>query len=108
MTSACSSPIWAKNVIGKRSNTLAAKVDAGEPLHIMPKYTGMYPFSAQSAWDILDPDGAYNTFPYYEALNERLGKKPLFEEYRKIDKPMLAIIGAEDEYMTSAGDAKAR
>ena len=84
----------------------AAKIDAGDPLHIMPKYSGMYPFSAQSARDILDPDGAYNTFPYYESLNERLGSKPLFKEYRQIDKPVLAIIGAEDEYMDTAGGAE--
>lgn len=84
----------------------AAKVDAGDPLHTMPKYSGMYPFSAQSARDILDPEGAYNTFPYYETSRERLGKKPPFEEYRKIDKPTLVIIGAADEYMDTAGGAE--
>lgn len=84
----------------------AAKVDAGDPLHTMPKYSGMYPFSARSARDILDPDGAYNTFPYYESLHERLGGKPLFGEYRKIDKPTLVIIGGEDEYMHTAGGAE--
>jgi pimeloyl-ACP methyl ester carboxylesterase len=82
----------------------ARKIDK-DPLHIMPKYTGMYPFSVQAAWDILNPDGAYNTFPYYECLNERLGSKPLFEEYRKIDKKTLVIIGQGDEYMHTAGDA---
>ncbi len=84
----------------------AAKIDAGDPTHIMPRYSGMYPFSAQSAHDILNPEGAHNTFPYYEAQHERLGNKSLFNEYRKIDKPMLAIIGKEDEYMTSAGGAE--
>ena len=84
----------------------AAKVDNGQPLHTMPKYSDMYPLSAQSARDILDPDGAYNTFPYYEALHERLGNKPLFTEYRKIDKPTLVIIGEEDEFMHTAGGAE--
>jgi pimeloyl-ACP methyl ester carboxylesterase len=84
----------------------AAKVDSDDPLHVMPKYTGMHPFSAQSARDILDSDGAYNTFPYYEALHERLGNKPLFYEYHQIDRPTLAIIGQEDEYMDSAGGAE--
>lgn len=83
----------------------AAKKLNDDPLHIMPKYTGMYPFSAQSAWDIMNPDGDYNTFPYYEALNERLGSKPLFDEYRRIDKPSLVIIGELDEYAYTAGDA---
>ena len=84
----------------------ASKVDVGDPLHTMPKYTGMYPFSAQSARDILDPDGAYNTFPYYETLHEKLGEKPLFKEYQKIDKPTLVIIGQEDEFMDTAGNAE--
>jgi len=72
-------------------------------LDIMPKYSGMYPFSAQSAWDILSPDGAYNTFPFYEQTQERLGSKQLFKEYSAIKLPTLVIIGAEDEYMTTAG-----
>lgn len=76
-----------------------------DPFKTMPKYTGMYPFSVQSAWDILDPDGAYNTFPFYEAVHERIGKKPLFEEYRKIDRPTLIIIGGQDEYAERFGGA---
>jgi pimeloyl-ACP methyl ester carboxylesterase len=83
----------------------AARTVENEPLPIMPKYTGMHPFSAQAAWDILNPDGDYNTFPYYEQLQERLGKKPLFEEYKQLDRPTLVIIGADDEYMHTAGDA---
>ncbi len=77
-----------------------------DPLRTMPKYTGMHPFSVQAAWDILNPDGDYNTFPYYEITQERLGEKPLFKEYRSIDKPTLVIMGAEDEYTRTAGDAE--
>ncbi|HXR49643.1 MAG TPA: alpha/beta hydrolase [Verrucomicrobiae bacterium] len=83
----------------------ARAVSEGDPLKTMPKYTGMYPFSAQSAWDILNPDGDYNTFPYYEFTTERLGQKQLFEEYQKINRPTLVIIGEHDEYMTTAGSA---
>ncbi len=85
----------------------AHAVSNGEELKIMPQYTGMHPFSARSAWDILNPDGAYNTFPYYEYGHERLGEKPLFEEYRQIDKPTLVIIGEQDEFMTTAGGPQA-
>lgn len=88
-----------------RALKYAAAAIESDPFKVMPKYTGMYPFSAQSAWDILNPDGAYNTFPYYESRLERLGSKPLFEEYRQIDRPTLVVIGAEDEYMQPAGDA---
>ncbi len=79
----------------------AAKFAKTDPLKVMPKYTGMYPYSTQSAWDVLNPDGDYNTFPFYEATHERLGKKPLFEEYKKIDRSTLVIWGEEDEYMAA-------
>lgn len=83
----------------------AAKQVALDPYKVMPRYTGMYPFSVQSARDILDPDGAYNTFPYYEAVHDRIGRKPLFEEYKKIDRPTLVIIGGHDEYTEHVGGA---
>ncbi|HEY5152387.1 MAG TPA: alpha/beta hydrolase [Candidatus Saccharimonadales bacterium] len=85
----------------------AARFADTEPFRIMPKYTGMYPFSARSAWDILNPDGDYNTFPFYEAKTERLGKKPLFAEYQKIDLPTLVILGEYDEYTATAGGTQA-
>lgn len=83
----------------------AAKFSKTDPLKTMPKYTGMYPFSAQSAWDILNPDGDYNTFPFYEATHGRIGKKRLFDEYRQIDVPTLVIWGKEDEYTEPFGGA---
>jgi alpha-beta hydrolase superfamily lysophospholipase len=75
----------------------------GKPLHIMPKYTGMYPFSAQAAADIMDPEGDYNTFPFYETTTQRIGHKPLFKEYSGIDRPTLVVLGDQDEYTTTAG-----
>jgi pimeloyl-ACP methyl ester carboxylesterase len=84
-----------------------AKISAGEGLRIMPKYTGMHPFSAQSALDILDPEGDYSTFPYYELKSERLGKKKLFKEYAGIGKPLLAIYGELDEFCEHVGGAAA-
>jgi len=75
----------------------------GQSLHIMPQSSGMHPFSAQATADILDPDGDYNTFPYYEATTERVGHKPLFKEYRSIDRPTLVILGEQEEMMSTAG-----
>lgn len=85
----------------------AAKHVDADPLKTMPRYTGMYPFSAQSARDILNPDGAYNTFPFYEAVRGRIGQKRLFDEYRKIDRPTLVIFGDADEYTKHVGGATA-
>ena len=96
--------------LGEKRYWAALKYAAGQleaaPLRPMPKYTGMWPFSAQSAWDILNPDGHYNTFPYYEVQHERLGSKPLFAEFKQITVPAHIIIGNEDEYMASAGGAR--
>jgi pimeloyl-ACP methyl ester carboxylesterase len=78
-----------------------------DPFKTMPKYTGMHPFSVQSAWDILNPDGAYNTFPFYEAAHERIGKKRLFDEYQQLDRPTLIIFGDADEYTEHAGGTAA-
>lgn len=82
-------------------------IQIGRPLKIMPKYTGMHPFSAQAAYDILDPNGAYNTFPYFEAISKRLGNKPLFKEYKAITRPMLVIFGEYDEFTYTGGGTQA-
>jgi pimeloyl-ACP methyl ester carboxylesterase len=83
----------------------ASKAVVSDPMRVMPRYSGMNPFSAQSARDILDPDGSYNTFPFYEATTERLGQKPLFKEYGAISKPTLVVFGSNDEYAFTAGNA---
>jgi pimeloyl-ACP methyl ester carboxylesterase len=88
-------------------NYATQMIAAGNPLKIMPKYTGMHPYSAQACADILNPDGAYNTFPYYESAHGRIGTKPLFEEYQKVPLPMLIIYGENDEYTFTGGGAQA-
>jgi pimeloyl-ACP methyl ester carboxylesterase len=55
-------------------------------------------FSYQSVADILDPNGNYNTFPYYESQHGRLGTKPLWGELGSIAKPTLVVYGAADQY----------
>ena len=76
---------------------------SGNGLVIMPEDSGMYPFSAQSAYDIMNPNGDYNTFPFYEVATKRLGTKALFEAYRKIRIPTLTVFGQNDEYAHTAG-----
>jgi pimeloyl-ACP methyl ester carboxylesterase len=88
-----------------RALKYAARYVDEDPFRIMPKYTGMYPFSVRSAKDVLDPDGDYNTFPYYEAVHGRVGSKPLFKEYGSIDRPALVIVGEDDEYLQHVGGA---
>jgi pimeloyl-ACP methyl ester carboxylesterase len=87
-------------------NNAKELVSKGKPYKTMPLSSGMHPFSAQSAVDILDPDGAYNTFPFYEVKTGRIGTKPLFQEYIAFDKPTLVVFGDQDEYQETAGGAE--
>jgi pimeloyl-ACP methyl ester carboxylesterase len=96
-----------KNKFWRALNKAKSLIATNKPLHIMPKSSGMFPFSAQAAADILDPDGGYNTFPFYEAVKERIGHKPLFQEYRTFDRPTLVVFGDQDEYAYTAGGAGA-
>jgi pimeloyl-ACP methyl ester carboxylesterase len=62
--------------------------------------------SYQSLNDILDPDGDYNDFPYYEHKNHlKLAKKELFREFKSIKKPSLVLYGSEDECCFGAKEA---
>jgi pimeloyl-ACP methyl ester carboxylesterase len=57
-------------------------------------------FSYQGFYDIANPDGNYNVFPFYEVLNGvTLSKeRPLFKMYKNLKKPTLTVYGGEDEY----------
>jgi pimeloyl-ACP methyl ester carboxylesterase len=97
--------------LGKKKFKLALEharlaISNGKPLKVMPAYTGMNPFSAQSADDILDPNGSYNSFPFYEAVNGPLGDKVLFKEFQSIKTPMLIIAGSQDGASASAGSTE--
>lgn len=56
-------------------------------------------FSYQGFYDIANPDGDYNTFPFLEAMGRAtLSTKPLFRFYKSIKKPTLVVYGGQDEY----------
>lgn len=57
------------------------------------------PYSWQGLYDILNPDGDYNTFPFLEAFRRvKLSTKPLFRHFRSLAKPTLVIYGERDEF----------
>ncbi|MBU3965190.1 alpha/beta hydrolase [Patescibacteria group bacterium] len=67
------------------------------PYDFIFSYTGFY--------DIANPDGDYNVFPFYEVIKKvKLSRKPLFRYFKSITKPMLVVYGEKDEY--AWGDAK--
>ncbi len=56
-------------------------------------------FSYQGFYDITNPDGDYNVFPFYEVINKvKLSTKPFFRHYKSINKPTLVVYGEKDEY----------
>ncbi|HBH46313.1 MAG: hypothetical protein A2445_04335 [Candidatus Jacksonbacteria bacterium RIFOXYC2_FULL_44_29] len=56
-------------------------------------------FSYQGFYDLANPDGDYNIFPFYEILNKvTLSKKTLLRHFRSLTKPTLVVYGERDEY----------
>ncbi|OGK23149.1 hypothetical protein A3A46_01170 [Candidatus Roizmanbacteria bacterium RIFCSPLOWO2_01_FULL_37_13] len=76
------------------------KIEQGKGRDLVPKHILKEPLiSYQSFYDTINPDGDYNIFPFNEYMNNlKLAKKPLFREYKTIDKPTLVIYGEFDEY----------
>ncbi|MEK7615479.1 MAG: DUF1749 domain-containing protein, partial [Patescibacteria group bacterium] len=56
-------------------------------------------FAYTGFFDIANPDGDYNVFPFYEVLsNTKLSTKRLFRHFASIKKPALVVYGDQDEY----------
>lgn len=56
-------------------------------------------FSYIGFYDIANPDGDYNVFPFLEVIkNIKLSTKKLFRHFKSIDKPTLIVYGEKDEY----------
>ena len=74
------------------------KIKAGKGNDLAPKsWLGFY--SYQSVYDTVNPNGDYNTFPYYEVLNHlHISTKKLFREVNSIKKPILVLYGQNDEF----------
>jgi len=61
-------------------------------------------FSYTGFYDIANPDGDYNTYPFLEVLKKvKLSKKNHFRYFKSIKKPTLIVYGELDEY--AWGDA---
>ncbi|MDO8557328.1 MAG: DUF1749 domain-containing protein [Candidatus Jorgensenbacteria bacterium] len=56
-------------------------------------------FSYAGFYDAANPDGDYNTFPFYEVLRKKkLSTKPLFRYFKSIKKQSLVVYGDKDQY----------
>ena len=56
-------------------------------------------FSYMGFYDIANPDGDYNVFPFLEIMkNLKLSRKSLFRHFKSINKSTLIVYGEKDEY----------
>ena len=76
------------------------QIKKGNGRNFVQKYILKEPIiSYQSLYDTINPDGDYNIFPFNEYMNNlKLSQKPLFKEYKTINKPTLVVYGEFDEY----------
>lgn len=97
------SGIFYKQVGAKKFKTVTDKCKKaharGKGREIVPKYISPMLISYDSLLDQIDPDGEYNTFPFYW-VSEKIDimNKKAFNEFKAIDKPCLVIYGGNDEY----------
>lgn len=79
----------------KSKAMIAAKLGDG----IVPPRIAPLMISWRSLRDMINPDGDYNVFPFYEVMcGIRLSRKPRFRYVRGIRKPALYVYGDRDEF----------
>jgi pimeloyl-ACP methyl ester carboxylesterase len=84
---------WSHLHVAKRA------IEDGKKDEIMKELLPNELFSYGGFYDITNPDGDYNCFPFSEALMKKnLSKKPLFRYFKEIITPSLVIYGEVDEY----------
>ncbi|MFH1706234.1 MAG: DUF1749 domain-containing protein [Patescibacteria group bacterium] len=86
-------------------NEAKAKIKKSKGGELIKELLSVEVFSYQGFYDIANPDGDYNTFPFSEAFGGiNISKKPLFRYFKSIRKPSIVIYGEKDEY--AWGDIK--
>jgi pimeloyl-ACP methyl ester carboxylesterase len=75
------------------------KIQAGKGDELIQDILPEQLFSYAAFFDMANPDGDYNTFPFHEALHDvALSSKPLFRYFKAMKKSALVIYGEHDEY----------
>jgi len=83
------------NALLKKAKSMI-KSRRGEEL--APPIPGQTLLSWRALYDVANPDGDYNVFPFFESMTgRRLSRRP-FRRIRAIRKPALYIYGDRDEY----------
>jgi pimeloyl-ACP methyl ester carboxylesterase len=86
----------------KARTSIAAK--RGDEL--VPPAISKLPMSWRAFYDMANPDGDYNVFPFTEVMRGiRLSRRPRFRYVRAIRKPALFLYGERDEYCVDSASA---
>jgi pimeloyl-ACP methyl ester carboxylesterase len=85
------------------ASTLArarSMIHEGRGEELVPAALSPYPWMSWRSWyDMANPDGDYNVFPFLEILRGvRLSRRPRFRHLHGIRKPTLVLYGDRDEY----------
>lgn len=76
-----------------------ARIAARRGDELVPRSFSSLPMSWRSFYDMANPNGDYNVFPFLEVLRDiRLSHRPRFRHLRGIRKPTLVLYGENDEY----------
>jgi len=79
--------------------TARARIAAHRGEELVPRSIYSLPMSWTSWYDMANPDGDYNVFPFLEVLRKvRLSRRPRFRHVKGIRKPSLYLYGERDEY----------
>ncbi|HYO77955.1 MAG TPA: alpha/beta hydrolase [Thermoanaerobaculia bacterium] len=74
-------------------------IRAKRAAELAPPSISPLPMSWGAFYDMANPDGDYNVFPFLEVMrNIRLGRKPRFRHLAGITRPTLVLYGENDEY----------
>lgn len=66
---------------------------------LVPATVSSLPMSWRSFYDMANPDGDYNVFPFLEVMKDvRLGRRTRFRHLLGVRKPTLVLYGERDEY----------
>ena len=76
-----------------------AMIKAGRGDELAPRDYAPHVTSWRAFYDMSNPDGDYNVFPFLEFMRGiRLSKRPRFRHLRTIRKPTLVLYGDKDEF----------
>ena len=93
------------SILGKENfykllKTSKEKITKGKGEELIKKLLPDEIFPYVGFYDIANPDGDYNCFPFSELLTRtKLSTKPLFRYFKSVKKPTLVVYGENDEYI---------